>query len=39
MSVSISRLREGTITLASDGLPVDDVFYFSVPSEKRCECC
>ena len=26
--------REGTITLASDGLPVDDVFYFSVPVRK-----
>ena len=26
--------RAGTITLASDGLPVDDVFYFSVPVRK-----
>ena len=26
--------RQGTITLASDGLPVDDVFYFSVPVRK-----
>jgi Aerotolerance regulator N-terminal len=26
--------REGTIMLASDGLPVDDLFYFSVPVRK-----
>jgi Aerotolerance regulator N-terminal/von Willebrand factor type A domain len=29
--------REGTITLAGDDLPVDDVFYFSVPVRKALQ--
>jgi hypothetical protein len=29
--------REGTIALASDSLPIDDVFYFSVPVRKALQ--
>jgi hypothetical protein len=29
--------REGTITLAGDDLPIDDVFYFSVPVRKALQ--
>jgi hypothetical protein len=34
MSFDQPGYREGTISLASDGLPVDDLFYFSVPVRK-----